>query len=421
MAPVEGRRRKMTTRSMKGKAQKDKPPTGNKPHSPPTKSSNKVKSNKPKRGKAGIEDAPIGENTKGLPVLPDELLLEIMSWYPVPQADIVSAETSDYRALAQNASEHAARRDTLVALSQTCSRLKRFFRPYIWSRIEVCSGMHVGDAMFGVQRYPAKYLPTSTTNRMINAELVRQLEIVTVRDPSLAEYVKILNAEVEDYSTPTVLTELARCIALFPNLHLVRLEILSSTRTLDNLTTLVSKSFAPYSYPQIDHVVVDSESALSFLRSCPSVRSVNLMNLKLSGEFGKHLKGICPQLENLTIDMAALYTEETLQVFLNLPTLTLVFNHFNHSLFLSKFMLLGALKNLKTIKLVTDQSYSIRDTHKQRALDFAVQHLLKLQAEDKEEKEASLTYMPTVGLGFRYSANRNHMTERIRLPVPKPG
>ncbi|KDR79823.1 hypothetical protein GALMADRAFT_1165105 [Galerina marginata CBS 339.88] len=419
MAPVEGRRWKVITRSMNGKAQKNKPPpTGNIPWSQPTKGSKKVKSTKPKRGKAGIEDAPIGENTKGLPVLPDELLLEIMSWYPVPQADLVSAEITDYRALAQNASEHAARRDTLVALSQTCSSLKRFFRPYIWSRIEVCSGMRVGDTMFGMRSNPAKYLPTGTTNRMFNAELVRQLEIVTVRDPSLAEYVKIINAEVKDYSTPTVLAELARCIALFPNLQLVRLTISSSTRTLDNMTALVSKSFAPYSYPQIDHVVV-SKSAFSFLRSCPSVRSVNVMDRRWSGEFGKHLEGICPQLENLTIDMVAMYTEETLQVFPNLCTLTLVFDYFIHSLFVSKFMLLGALKNLKAIKLVTD--YSLRDTDRSRALDFAVQHLLKLQVEDKEEKEASLTYMSMEGLGFGYSANRNHTTERIRLPVPKHG
>ncbi|CAA7267729.1 unnamed protein product [Cyclocybe aegerita] len=126
-------------------------------------------------------------NMSGLPVFPDELLLEILSHYPP-----LPLSTVEFNNAVVDAS--VTRREVLQALTQTCSNLRRFFRPYAWQRIEVHHGM--------------------------------VLEITTIRDPSLAEFVNVLNVEVTDYSSEPVLEELARCMALFPNLHTVKLRLL---------------------------------------------------------------------------------------------------------------------------------------------------------------------------------------------------
>ncbi|KDR79844.1 hypothetical protein GALMADRAFT_136435 [Galerina marginata CBS 339.88] len=364
----------------------------------PCRTSKKVKSTRPRHRRTGVDNAPIGDNTKGLPILPDELLLEIMLSYPVSMPDPLSTNIQGYLAVAEETNKHLKRRAILTALSQTCKNLRRFFRPYIWSRIEVCSGMHVfGTALGDANQNHWKY----------NLELVRQLEIVTVRDPSLAQYVKLLNVEITDYSTRRILTELARCIALFPNLRLVKLRISLPSRRADNQAALKGKAFSRYSYPQIHQVIV-SRSAFAFLLSCPSVRSVNVQDSReWPGRFElRYLKGFCTHLENLAIGGAELESEvETLQAFPKLRTLALKFNYFYYEPSLEAFTALGTLKHLKTINLIW--SFSMGNASRQLVLDFAVQLLRKLQKEDKEEKEASLTY----------EAFGCQKTERIRLPA----
>jgi hypothetical protein len=121
-----------------------------------------------------LEDAPSPqcENTTGLALFPDELLLEILSYYPECELD----PNEEYSK--QDADAQFARREALIALSQTCRNLRRFLRPYIWRRIEVFIGMRVsaGEVL--------------NTEEQLALELVRQLEIVTIRDPDLAGYVK---------------------------------------------------------------------------------------------------------------------------------------------------------------------------------------------------------------------------------------
>lgn len=115
-------------------------------------------------------------NTTGLPALPTELLLEIVSHFPV--IPIPLFRTKPYSA------EYLARTQALRALSQMCMSLRRVFLPLVWQRIEVCaSPMIIGNRYRRpIQRPPwVKELAT---------ELVQQLEIVTIRDPSLASYVK---------------------------------------------------------------------------------------------------------------------------------------------------------------------------------------------------------------------------------------
>ncbi|KDR68727.1 hypothetical protein GALMADRAFT_231053 [Galerina marginata CBS 339.88] len=209
----------------------------------------------PDSKKPEVENTPttLLVNTSGLATFPDELLLELMAHFPaVPLPD---ARSSSYYSQA-----HVERREALLSLSQSCSNLRRFFRPYVWQRIDVVSGM----------RFPqGGYYPS---NRVFNLELIRQLEIVTIRDPSLAEYVQVINVEVTKYSGDAVLEELARCMTLFPQLHTVKLLTLNDSKWTWNITAASNKAFSKYSYPQVRTVIVAPATPNALIRSCPRAR-----------------------------------------------------------------------------------------------------------------------------------------------------
>ena len=116
-------------------------------------------------------------NTSGFAALPDELYLEIISHfpaYPIPCGrKSFSIEAVRDRHL------------TLLALSQTCRSLRPAFLRYLWQRIEVYEGMETGKGLL-----PFPYWGLSIVNKIYAEELVRQLEVVTVREPSLARHVK---------------------------------------------------------------------------------------------------------------------------------------------------------------------------------------------------------------------------------------
>jgi len=72
---------------------------------------------------------------------------------------------------------------------------------------------------------------------------------------------------VTDYSVNTVLAELARCIALFPNLHTVQLHFrFTKVQYLGMFTN--------YQYPSIKNVYLCSMSAM-FICACPEARVVS--------------------------------------------------------------------------------------------------------------------------------------------------
>ena len=118
-----------------------------------------------------------GINTSGLAVLPDELLLEIESYLPSLPAPSGTLSSSE------DAMAYVQQRDLFLALSMSCRRLRQFFRPYLWRRLEVTTGMRIGETILSLQSGKKGEAAYAT-------ELVRQLEIVTIRDPSLAEYVQ---------------------------------------------------------------------------------------------------------------------------------------------------------------------------------------------------------------------------------------
>jgi len=116
-------------------------------------------------------------NTTGFAALPDELYLEIISHfpaYPIPRGD----GSIKIRAVRD-------RHLTLSSLSQTCRSLRPAFLRYLWQRIEVYDGMDTGGG-----ELCRRYRRAAYANKKFAEELVRQLEVVTVREPSLARHVK---------------------------------------------------------------------------------------------------------------------------------------------------------------------------------------------------------------------------------------
>ncbi|KDR77409.1 hypothetical protein GALMADRAFT_245602 [Galerina marginata CBS 339.88] len=362
-------------------------------------------------------DAPVEVNAKGFPTMPDELLLEIMSHCPKPR-DVISTEATEDRA--EDAMVYAMRRDMLLALSQTCRNLRRFFRPYVWSRIEVCRGMLDESPADGL----GGKIHVAEVRQMYNEELVRQLEIVTERDPSLAEHVKLINVEVMNSRIASVLAELARCMALLPNLRVVKLAISPSTSWSDNFYKYAKKAFSRYSYPQVE-VAILSRAAYPLLLSCPSVRSVDRTGNKYSyqrshieRDFWDCVEGFCPKLESLTVDMAAGNSEEIVRILPNLRQITLRFTSYinrENQVVPHTYANLEKLQHLRSIKIETSDSFDF--WARKRAVDWAVRVLLKLQQEDKEDKEVILRYQ-------QHSGYWRHITEykmeTTHLPAPKP-
>ena len=87
------------------------------------------------------------------------------------------------------------RHETFLSLTQTSRSLRRFFWRFLWQHIEVCEGMKIGDksGILNGTRTGSAYLGNPSDaieHKKYAIELVRQLEIVTIRNPLLAQYVK---------------------------------------------------------------------------------------------------------------------------------------------------------------------------------------------------------------------------------------
>lgn len=106
-------------------------------------------------------------NTHGLPALPTELLMIVANSLP----SVPVPCPAHHRPLSGTYTE---RLEMQRALSQTCRSLRSVFLPYTWQKIEVCA---LNDRR-------------TRWEKSLATELVAQLEIVTVRDLSLAKYVK---------------------------------------------------------------------------------------------------------------------------------------------------------------------------------------------------------------------------------------
>jgi hypothetical protein len=122
-------------------------------------------------------------NTRGLSCLADEIYLEILSHLPAFPIPTEHRETDNEL--------YGHRRRVLDALSQTCRTLRRVFLRYRWQRIEVYDGMDLGRGPRRGMGYEKRLGKVYAVAR----ELIRQLETVTVRNASLAQFVRCVNPD----------------------------------------------------------------------------------------------------------------------------------------------------------------------------------------------------------------------------------
>ncbi|KAJ6597599.1 hypothetical protein DFH09DRAFT_867113, partial [Mycena vulgaris] len=152
-------------------------------------------------------------NTTGLPSLPAETLHEIVSHFPgVP----VPCTAYTGRCLSAN---HLARPETLRALSETCRRLRDVLIALSWERVEVCASRRIPEGSsdsFSVELW-------SSISKELVRELVRQTEVITIRNPSFSEHVRVVSVVLTGWCAETVYPEFFSFLSLLPNLHTIQI------------------------------------------------------------------------------------------------------------------------------------------------------------------------------------------------------
>ncbi|PPQ76113.1 hypothetical protein CVT24_003770 [Panaeolus cyanescens] len=205
--------------------------------------------------------------------LPDELHLEIASHMPTV---FICSEPEDLPLDRFGTDRYF----TLNALSQTCRALRPVYLPFLSEKIEVYEGFRLvgkGNRLpkIPIAKKKIKYassmaqVPSVRASRQYAEELLRQLEIVTVRKPELAQHVISLDVVLTPFSLPRVYNELMRCIALFPNLTTVRLSIINVEVDSEDFRWLYDK----HNFPQIKSLFLSPE-AVWFSRCCPNASHV---------------------------------------------------------------------------------------------------------------------------------------------------
>ncbi|KAF9446877.1 hypothetical protein P691DRAFT_783153 [Macrolepiota fuliginosa MF-IS2] len=108
---------------------------------------------------------------------------------------------------------------------RTLQKVKGGDLPTLWQEVEVGVGKH-----------------NKMSNRVAK-ELVRQLEIVTVRVSSLASYVCEASVFLGSYSADTIFPELTRALQLFPRMRSLRIlaDIVVGRPSRPNVELLVLK------------------------------------------------------------------------------------------------------------------------------------------------------------------------------------
>ena len=225
-------------------------------------------------------------NTSGLPALPPELLFEIISHFPTVPLPLGG---HDHDRRTAYPAPYLERHRTLRVLSQMCRSFRRIFLPYVWEKIEVWATSRVPHHRDVPDTAAARRSRKKLVNKELATELVTQLEIVTIRDPTLAQRVKyvfsfhsqsdicstltnkrIVNVLLTGFSAGTVVSELVRCLALFPNLH--TLQIFGDSWWV---TSCVAIALEGKLFPSVRTVSMNLNDVAA-LKSFPEVRDVSI-------------------------------------------------------------------------------------------------------------------------------------------------
>lgn len=83
-----------------------------------------------------LPDSQTQGNASYLTSVPDEIFLEIISWFPQPPPLDIAGESPQYFI------DHHERFEILHPLSQTCQKFRAICLPLAWERLEACLTMN---------------------------------------------------------------------------------------------------------------------------------------------------------------------------------------------------------------------------------------------------------------------------------------
>ncbi|KAJ7185910.1 hypothetical protein C8R46DRAFT_388326 [Mycena filopes] len=213
-------------------------------------------------------------NTSGLPVLPVELLHEIVSHFPCAPVPCLSWHVLS--------GDHLARSKGIRALSETCQRLRRVFLAHAWRHVEVCASLKISTLdKFKARTWPAgkgRFLWSEDLAMDLARELVRQTKILTIRNPTFASEVRTFSVALSESSADTLFPEFFQCLSLLPNLE--TLQVIFAPHRMDHLRITLDQGLErnTFNFPSIRTLVL-VEHAFEILNCCPNVERVYLNKL----------------------------------------------------------------------------------------------------------------------------------------------
>ncbi|KAM6499692.1 hypothetical protein JOM56_005200 [Amanita muscaria] len=210
---------------------------------------------------------------KGLPALPLELLLLLVSHMKVPTIPW-------YGELCLTENQERERREGLRVLCQLCRSLRADLLPVLWERLEACT-----------LRRPAHCKITSgAIAQILGQEVVGQLNLMINLTLPYASYVRVVNVAIQPKFSPTALPKLARAMTLMPNLHTVQI-ICKENMHKRCKTDRFKKAFENCVYPSVRRASLPHQ-ATSILSSFPEVVEVYINQSVWASEFRQFLQAV---------------------------------------------------------------------------------------------------------------------------------
>ncbi|KAJ7089019.1 hypothetical protein C8R43DRAFT_1082298 [Mycena crocata] len=279
-------------------------------------------------------------NTTGLPALPVEILHEITSYLtsvPVP--------CKDFHVLSRI---YLERSTTLRALSETSKRLRSVFLAAAWERVEVCATVKVPDDYRHPSRVGSnKDIWSHDLTVDFARELVRQMEIVTIRNPVLAQEVKVVTVVLSERSADTIFPEFFRFLGQLPRLHTIQILRLGPPwKMLDFFQYNATTDHAFRSVRRLELC----NNAMNIVKCCPSVERVSIEFIDSHGL--KQLQIHAPKLCVLTC--LPIGGERVQAIIDHLPNLAEIPPILTRDLSISTISLLSRMQNLRQIDLVAE-------------------------------------------------------------------
>ncbi|KAL0956973.1 hypothetical protein HGRIS_003076 [Hohenbuehelia grisea] len=213
------------------------------------------------RSHSSIQAARTSNSASAFLKLPIEVMLEIISYYPLAGMTLVPVEyRHNYSApLEWQRPSYSVlpgvfldRYEALRALTLTCSALRRSILPVLWEHVEACSASHAETGWY----------------KSVGVRL-RCKSNILFHNPHLAEHVQTITVAFTRYQTESVLGAFARCLTCLPNLHTVNIFHAHS-----QMTTAIQKAFEGFTFPTVTTICLPT-SAHQFLRCCPNIRQVD--------------------------------------------------------------------------------------------------------------------------------------------------